>query len=664
MKRTLNWVYQARPCTDDLKLVEDQIYLAHKYGNRLREIELTRRDNALDYAATLYPNLIPLLKKYKQADEEVNELYRQFRLRKQKIRKLIEKTDEDDEAFKAAYRRRTAASNNMKEAKDIAYAKVQQQRDEYFEIAAAEVDAQLLIEPLPETLDEKKAKELRLQRIWAIVNKRQHEDKTDGGAYQIEEDIKAARATCGVYWGTYLIIEDSLRDMRRGAPPKFKRYEGHGSIGVQIQGGITVAQATGGEDSRLRIDLEKCEVKIRVQSDEKKKPIWATFPFIYHRPLPADAIIKYAYIDRERVGTKAKWRFRLSIITSEHPQDPAPPNENIVAVHLGHRLMDDGMRVVTWLGDDGEHGELVLDRWQLGGFDVKNNLQSARDARYAQIQPMFVGWLKALRSKPQWLIEATDTIGLWKDSKRMSNLIVRWRDNRFAADSKPLTLDIPEIHNWIEMRSAQNPDRMSSHWSHIVSRFSHPVDTNTMFGVMEYWRRWDKHLHEWQANQTKDAGVHRDQQYRLFTRELRKRYSKVVMGDVNWKKLAEKEEEGEKQVLTPEQRANARIASPGRMTELLVERFCKDAFFVDAKHITMKCYACGHINDWDHTILEHTCDSCVKTWDQDRNAVRNVLASGQVAENRRAKKKAKKGEDKPAVRKVRGNRRRAQQLVS
>jgi hypothetical protein len=664
MKRTLNWVYQARPCTDNLKLVEDQIYLAHRYGNKLREIERTRRDDALDYAATLYPDLIPLLKKYKQADAEINELIRQFRLRRQKIRKLIMKTEADDAAFKAAYRRRTAASSDMKEAKTIAFARMKQQRDEYFKTAEAEVDAQLLLEPLPENLGEKKAKELRLQRIWAIVNLRQHEDKTDGGAYAIEEAIKEARANCGVYWGTYLIIEDSLKDMRKGPPPKFKRYQGHGSIGVQIQGGMTVAEAIGGKDTQLRIDLEKCEAKIRVQSDAKKKPIWATFPFIYHRPLPSDAIIKYAYIDRERVGTKARWRFRLSIITSEHPQDPAPPNEKIVAVHMGHRLMDDGMRVLTWLGDDGEHGELMLDPWQLGGFEVKNKLQSVRDARYAKIQPMFVGWLKSLKKKPQWLVDDTETIGLWKDPKRLTNLIVKWRDNRFAADSKPLTIDIAEIRNWIALQSAQDPERKSQHWSHIVSRFSHPIDTDTMFGVMEYWRRWDKHLHEWQANQTKDAGVHRDQQYRLFTRELRKKYSKVVMADVDWQKLAKKEEEGEEQVLTPAQRANARIASPGRITELLVERFCKDAFFVDAKHITMKCHACGHINEWDHTILNHTCDGCGKTWDQDHNAVRNVLTSGQVAENRRAKRKAKKAGEETTTRKVRGNRRRAQQLVS
>jgi hypothetical protein len=41
---------------------------------------------------------------------------------------------------------------------------------------------------------------------------------------------------------------------------------------------------------------------MRLGSDEHKKPIWATFPAVIHRPLPPDARIMSATITRRRLG--------------------------------------------------------------------------------------------------------------------------------------------------------------------------------------------------------------------------------------------------------------------------------------------------------------------------------------------------------------------------
>ena len=46
---------------------------------------------------------------------------------------------------------------------------------------------------------------------------------------------------------------------------------------------------------------------------------------------------------------------------------------------------------------------------------------------------------------------------------------------------------------------------------------------------------------------------------------------------------------------------------------------------------TMRCNACGHVEDFDRGPLEHTCSGCGVTWDQDVNGARNLRDSASVA---------------------------------
>ena len=129
---------------------------------------------------------------------------------------------------------------------------------------------------------------------------------TDIGKKQIERanesasaEGRAARATCGVYWGSYLLVEAAMSGARKGKePPHFERWDATGRLGVEIQHGISVARAFSGADTRLRIlsmpdpagmtsgsrrSGKRHLVSIRIGSDEHKDPVWASWPVTMRR---------------------------------------------------------------------------------------------------------------------------------------------------------------------------------------------------------------------------------------------------------------------------------------------------------------------------------------------------------------------------------------------
>src|SRR5262249_58171310 len=122
-----------------------------------------------------------------------------------------------------------------------------------------------------------------------------------GGAGQ-----KAGGARRALYWGSYLAVEEGLARAGHGPPPQFHRGTGDGKLAVQLQGGLPVADASRGEDPRLRLvpvaagayapgaprPLRRTHAYLRVGSD-RRAPVWAQVPVVLHPPLPANPTITW-----------------------------------------------------------------------------------------------------------------------------------------------------------------------------------------------------------------------------------------------------------------------------------------------------------------------------------------------------------------------------------
>ncbi len=543
--------YGAKEPASGLQVVCDQLSLAHRYRNKLVEIERKRRESVAEVVHRLSPDLDTLQNNLDGLYDSLTATRKAIKTANKQERKNAG-TPEQKAEVKRLQRAAAEAKSRLAEAKRRAY------KSPEGKAALAEIDAIAL------------------------------------------EECKAARAASGLYWGTYLAVENSAKQSRKGkSPPGFKRWTGTSKIAVQIQHGMTLEEAFGGEDSRFRLDRlpsnawnkgvpprhRRTTAWLRVGSDGRD-PVWAAVPFTMHRLPPDDAVIKWVYLTRRRIGCQYEWSLCLVLSRSEGWTKSDLANGGTVAVNCGWRRLEDGLRVAYWIGDDGQEGELRLGECDMSRWTKASDLQGIRDTRFNAIVDLLAGW-KEQHDVPDWLAERTRYMRQWRAIAKLASVALFWRDNRFSGD-------------------------------------------DAIFAAMEEWRKKDKHLYEWEANQRRKAVAWRDDIYRNVAARLSRRYRTVVLDDTDWKKLA-KTPEPESDKVNPAA-FNRMVSAPGRMSEVLRQRFA-ECVRVKSKNTTQRCHVCGELAQFDAaTHLWTKCRHCGAEWDQDANHCRNLLlaASGPV----------------------------------
>lgn len=648
----LNWCYGAKAPTQNASMVDQQIWLAHRYKNKLIEIDNARRQKASLSAMSLYPQFDVAMKSYSAACVVLDAAYAAVKAARSKAKKRIDATDEQQAAIDAAKASRKSAAKNMQEHKSTAWKILAEAQKPYRDIAES-------VTEIPDGATDTHRKKLIRDRYLQMLE--------DAGLSSGEQEhsiaVKRERNKCGCYWGTYLIVEDAMKDIHKGAPAKFRRFEGDGSIAVQLQGGLTYVDAIAGTDTRLRLYLPKLTERMAVTGcdsgldavgeawirigTENNKPVWSVVPFCYHREIPPDAVIKWAFIDRKRVGLHDHHTLRLTIATTmdRHATDATAK----CAIHCGHRMVSGGLRVATALTDTGIQ-ELIIPSDEVDRFAESYNLVAIRDSVSHDVYAEFVDWIRTIKAN-EWFDTQTETIAHWQGANRLNRLVRLWRDNRFEADSESAS-HMPETLSWA----------MSKLSEYNATSGYHPVnpdDLSTVYGLMEFWRRFDKHLLEWAANSKRKCGKRREQLFRGFVKNLRRENKTAVIAKIDWAKLREKPDTDEDDDVCTNIRRLAGVASPGRLSEILKEVFGGDCVSVASKDITRECSECGKLHEFDRMKIVTTCRHCGAEYDQDHNAVRNTMARGDVVSQKKQENAGKNNEEmekKKSARKVRRNR--------
>lgn len=563
-----------RPVEGDQE-VRTQMRLAHRYRNTLVEIEHARRDAV-----------------------------RAFRMAHGDIQQLTLEVQKEDAVVYAAVQAAKAAKMEARSA------------------AAPEHLREAVVVA-------KAAKKAALDRL-RQARKTVKEDPDAVKQLDLIEERAAdlrrnARAHCGVYWGTYLLIEDAdvqaravpYYDISGTGPnnPGFSRWCGEGMIGVQTQGGLGVADAFG-DDTMMRIEpgtlpkgadpLSKRSARrkftvlaLRIGSDGRA-PRWARFPMLMHRPLPTDGIIKRVAVALRKIGPREEWVATLTVESADVQGMPFSA-KGMVGIDLGWRLLErDGakhLRVAAWHDTDDRHGELVLDQWTMSGLMKADELRSVRDDNFNDARVALKEHLVAL-VVPQWMQVATVTLMQWRAIARLTALVHRWKKNRFQGD-------------------------------------------DVAYEALEAWRYHDHHLWQWETSQRTGAGRARREAYRVFASRLAKAYEKVVLEGFDLRRVA--------RLLSVEEATKAENLTARHMRTLAAVselRSCIEQAFglrrhwatqsrpgnfgrvvvVAAKDTTKTCFQCGSIEQWDQANeLRHTCSKCGSSWDQDQNAAKNIL---------------------------------------
>lgn len=417
-------------------------------------------------------------------------------------------------------------------------------------------------------------------------------------------EVKVATKRSGLYWCNYEEIVNNYEQSRRKAMRdktelKFHRWDGTGKITVRLKG-LPVSAAFE-KNTMLQIDpvseeawahpirstrrkLAQTKIRLRITSDENKKPVWIELPMVMHRPLPTDSEIRSASIVREKVGRK--WRYK-AVITTTLTECRHMHSKGIVAINLGWRKVADGLRVAYWADDSGEHGQLLLGPEVLYEFKKCEELQSIRDKHFNEIKIDFTKYLsEPVKNMPDWLRDGVNNLSQWRSHGKLVSLVKQWQENRFDSDVN-------------------------------------------IFGKLSYWVKRENHLYDWETHLRDQVHRRRREIYRVFAAGLVRKYETVVLGDFDLRKVVKKPypERGTGGSLPMNRQ---RFIAAVNELRLAIKNACHQAGanikIVESKFVTIECHECGYIEKFDTSAqIWRTCFKCNALYDQDYNAAINYL---------------------------------------
>jgi transposase len=388
MMATKNWCYGAKS-PDVEQAVSDAIFAAHRYRNRLCELELEKRGRHYGLLRDLAPAFVAAEKSVSDCVEKLTAARDAIQAERVKQRTKTPRSIED--LIKTA----NEAKSELKELRAA--------------MKAAKQDA------------------YTNPQVMAAIQANNEKHK---------EECSDAKSQSGLYWGTEAIVKQSSRSFGSGSPPRFKRYDGEGQLAVQLQGGLDCDEA--GRFNTLcyfgEMIGKKRECFIRIGSNERGLPVFAKVMVVFHRDLP-NGKIKWAFLERRKIASHVRWTIRLTIDVVDEKNEHPLPGE--VAIHTGWRAETNGLRVATWLGSDGQRGALVLPQSHCDDYAKIDQIRSDRDREFNAMIASLRDWLND-REVPEWLADLRRHLHAWKANARLAALYWQWVDMRFDGDSEIL----------------------------------------------------------------------------------------------------------------------------------------------------------------------------------------------------------------------------------
>jgi hypothetical protein len=527
------YAYGARPPIEGMDVIERQMRLQHRYKNNLVAIERARRDSYNAILTEAAPELQAIQDRLAALKVEKDAIYEALRRARAKARKRLP-TD-------APSAERVLAINGEMKALG--------EREKAQKAATKAPEVQALV----------KASEQRAADM-----------------------IRRFRAECGLRpSGTYLATEASIP--QSGPPPKFRRYDGSARVVVQTVGpkankaagvfGLTVNDLMAGRDRRLEIDTtprvryskrhpegvvvpNSATLHIRVEGQN------VTIPFIMHRPLPADSVVKWVGVYRYRSGPYWRWEVQFTLESSTF--FPEKRDGQAVAVDFGAKSAKGGRIVAKAVGTDGRVHVLSLPDRVVDAMDHVDSLISIRKREFNSMREMLLDWM-AGHDAPGWLEQECEHMPLWRSQERMARLARTWAHQRFDGDDEP-------------------------------------------FEALEAWRRQDLHLWQWETSERDKTLNYRREVYRLWAKKLSREYALLVTEKVNFARIAKKKPEEADTAQAPRNRTRSH-AAPSHARSALRAAFDGGSIILSPAGRSQRCPSCGseHAVEQDGEMLCYDC---------------------------------------------------------
>jgi hypothetical protein len=325
-------------------------------------------------------------------------------------------------------------------------------------------------------------------------------------------------------------------------------------------------------------------------------------PVIVHRPLPPEADVAMVRITREQVA--GHFRAWISVVA----RVPAPPVRvagPTVAVHLGWRSLSDGaLRVAVAAGVSAPPEDLA---------DVARHHGSWYEIVLPASWRAVAGQLDAIRSRR----------GVELDKLR--DWLVAWTSAHPAPTPHPV-LPLPD-----ELRGWRSPRDFAELALRLRRRYVRGQVAEAA-QRLEAWRRKDRHLWEWEANERRQLLDRRNDAWRRVAAWLTDQAGQVLVDSWTLTSLGAVPD-----VAAPDEqqaraaRANLRLGAPGTLRSAIENAAQARGVPVNApEFVAATHYSCGSpldVADRMASVLVY-CQHCDVQVDQDYNALSHLLEAG------------------------------------
>lgn len=311
---------------------------------------------------------------------------------------------------------------------------------------------------------------------------------------------------------------------------EFKRFDGSGSLYIQIPGGMksrAIESRKMGNGFRVaELGRRKKVRTLRIKVAEGQGlPIYTDIDVVMHRDLPEGSLVKGIRLISRKIGLKLKYSIVFSIECEVGL--PKPEVSSWAAVKIGWSEESGAATAMKILDSSGGEDEICIDVSETAAIEEKMSRlkKEIDDVLVPQAIELIAssnkdGW-------PEWLVKKSENARLWKSEYRVIELL---------RAAKSVGINLCDYERLIQCVSSR---------------------ANASRNL---------------ANKRKDRG-------NKIASDLKKKYEAVCIPDTDYKKMKEKKSE-DKYVKKERERNTMTAISPGVLRERLESKFGFNAFRV------------------------------------------------------------------------------------
>lgn len=649
----------SRISSDHLKIIHDQIWFGHKYQNKLIEIERTRRASIRSLFESISPEIKENYNTIDSMDAVIKEKYTQ-------LNSLKKDRDSDPIALEIK-----SLKNNIKDIRQINAKLREKINNEYFKeenvkfhlkllkmkleyLSSTNIEAQNYLNDLTANSENAisaanaflKASKFGPRVSERLSNLLNEQISTENWNEKwllknsIERkalaDIKAARENnnccTGVGAAIDKAVEKSIADSK--FEPRFVKFDKTGLVGSQIRNNLSVKDALAGRDSWLKIDLlpdvrikgkgrdERVAAIARMKlSGTDKNPVFVDIPFVMHRALPDDGIIKWVYLNVKRIGNQIRYEIQFTL-ESESFVSAIPATDDNVSVDLGWRIQANGDIKVATIWDSKKENSLILPVKFFNNRKYVKKLISYSDNYFNEVKSNLISFSKETEFSDD-LKEEIKNISHWKSHAKLHKFV-----HMFAGKFDSILKEIWKT--WKDERLSAKLDLFDSIDNIFVWCNQKEITDNSikMAIYLKWWSYKDDHLITMARNIERKNTLHRREIYRCMAAKLANTYTNVVISKTNYSKIAKnpKPENDDRTRQEENSGINRQACGISVFTEALKLAFGKNRTKeISIKNISDIHYGCGGkvISTMHHEMVQ--CSKCQRSFNQDVNAAVHLL---------------------------------------